>query len=832
MVLKPKHKFQKSIKWKIVIASIIACVALYLAWETAKIAFDEILDTVENVSEPTDRLRLVNNVSLKVVRLEQLQKSISLKSKGNYKQLQKESKELVAIIDSLQLKYQDDTIQLARIVSMKKLLKERDKLFNEYLADRRGFLNNKSLESQLKSINDLVEENARKTDSTILESEKRTLTTTIYELEEKREAEESKGFFNRIFGKKKETPKNPGYNIINEELNVKLDTIALNRQDSILRNVGASMRSIEEAQRQKSQTFLNTEAMFIYTNDLLFSRLLTTLRQVEIEAVKQIQAKNNQAKAVVNYGIKRITIIILVFFLVTLVLLYFILRDVSKGNKYRKQLETAKEEAEYHSMAKQRFLANMSHEIRTPLQSIIGFSELIKKEKEIQKKHIDAIYYSSEHLMHIVNEILDYNRIVSGKISITPTVFKMENLLQEVFTVLKYHAEKKGIKLYSDFDIEDVSYVKGDAFRLKQILYNLLGNGIKYTDKGHVALNVSCKKNKNDLHFMFIVEDTGIGMSYEETQHIFNVFERGDQVDQSGSDKEGAGLGLSITKLLVEQQGGRISVRSKLGEGSAFTVYLKYEVVDDAEADVVPEMLTIPIRSKGKVWLIDDDAFILDLCSTILNNHNIAHKCFSNPVDLLNEPWDNAVTVILTDIRMPNMNGVELCRRLREQISTDVKILALTAQVLPEEKEILLKSGFDGIIHKPFREEDLIKIFGVSHETFPVENVDFSAIEKMTLGDAEQFNKLIHTFLEDTLKDSNLLDIALKGKNSKELAMVSHRLAGRISQFGGKKLGEELRVAELELNGQSVMSPALLNKMKKLQQEIALFMQLVERKLD
>lgn len=827
MVKKPKYKFQKSIKWKIVIASVVACTALYLAWQTAKIAFYEILNTVENISEPTERLRLVNDLSLKVVRLEQLQKSVSLKNTSDYKQLQKESKELVSIIDSLQYKYRNDSLQLARIASMKQLLKERDKLFSNYLTDRRGFLDNKSIEKQLRSLNDLVEENARKTDSAILESEKRTLTTTIYELEEKRVAEESKGFLNRIFGRKKETPKNPAYNIVNEELNVKLDTVALNRQDSILRNLGESMRFIEETQRQKSKTFLNTEAMFIYANDLLFSRLLTTLRQVESEAVYQIQKRNEQAKSVVNSGIKHITIIILVFFLVTLIMLYLILRDLSKGNAYRKQLEQAKEEAEYHSMAKQRFLANMSHEIRTPLQTIIGFSELIKKEKDIKEKHIDAIYYSSEHLMHIVNEILDYNRIVSGKISISPIVFKLENVLQEILTVLKYHAEKKGIKLYADFDFEDVDYVRGDAFRLKQILYNILGNAIKYTEKGHVALNVSCKKNKSDLHFMFVVEDTGIGMSYEDTQHIFNEFER---VDKIAATKEGTGLGLSITKLLVEQQGGRISVRSKQDEGSTFTVYLKYEEVETLEAEKAIKNITPKIAVGGKVWLVDDDPFILDLCSTILANYKIAHVCFSNPKDLLNAQWDDAVKFVLTDIRMPEISGIELCQKLRTYVPSAVKIYALTAQVLPEEKALLLDSGFDGILHKPFKEEDLIELLGVQRTEGAQDFLDFSNIEKMTFGDKDQLDKLLQRFLEDTKKDQQLLQKAIEMRDEKEIALIAHRLAGRIAQFGGKELGESLRKIELEINGGKMINESFYNSLEILQDKISRMLIFIENK--
>ncbi|RRN77020.1 hybrid sensor histidine kinase/response regulator, partial [Pseudoxanthomonas sp. SGD-10] len=271
----PINKFTQSVKGKIIIAFVVASLSLFLAWETSKIAFDEILSTVESISAPTERLRLVNKLTLKLVQLEQLQRTQTLNQQVEKKQTEQELKDLSAIIDTLNTLYRGDTIQLQRLASLNVLLKERNRLFNNYLKERQGFLDSESIAKQIQSLNELVEENTRKTDSAIIESEKRTLTTTIYELEEKPEPEPVRGFFNKLFGKKKSEPSKSGMNIINEELNVTFDTVALARQDSILRDLGESMRSIEKTQKIKSERFLNRESLLIYTSDLLVNRMLS-----------------------------------------------------------------------------------------------------------------------------------------------------------------------------------------------------------------------------------------------------------------------------------------------------------------------------------------------------------------------------------------------------------------------------------------------------------------------------------------------------------------------------------------------------------------------------
>jgi signal transduction histidine kinase len=197
---------------------------------------------------------------------------------------------------------------------------------------------------------------------------------------------------------------------------------------------------------------------------------------------------------VVNDGITQITTIIIIFFLLTVILLYLILADITRSNRYRRALEQAKDEAEYHGKAKQRFLSNMSHEIRTPLQSILGYAELITQQEVPKKKDIDAIYQSSIHLLQIVNEVLDYNRIISGEFSFNNQVFNIRKALDEVVSVMRPLAEQKSLQLNADLDLANLEFVLGDAFRLKQILFNLLGNAIKFTLKGEIKLSASYKR--------------------------------------------------------------------------------------------------------------------------------------------------------------------------------------------------------------------------------------------------------------------------------------------------------------------------------------------------
>ncbi|MET1055327.1 MAG: ATP-binding protein [Pedobacter sp.] len=843
-----EKSFLGAAKGKIISGFILALFALFLAWGVSKIAFNEMLDTVDTISTPNAKLRLVNQVSRKVASLDQQQRTTALNSPGKYSGFLKDSRQLKLLLDSLGGMYNTDPVQLNRIKSIEKLLVARDKQFVNYLKVREGLVNNKSFTEEVQKLNELVNRPPQLQDSTIVTTEKKTSTVTILPVDES--AAKRRGFLSRIFSKKNDTPEqSKSYQVTNEE-KIKRDTIALSGETIIAKGLEKSLRTIASEQRIKSARFLDREAVLANANDALTRQMLDILRKVEAEVVSQIEQNGIQAKAVVNTGITRISWIMIGFFLLTIILLYLILTDITRSNLYRKELEAARDEAEYHGMAKQRFLSNMSHEIRTPLQSIIGYAEIIRNQKHPEHKDIEAIYHSSEHLLQIVNEILDYNRIISGKFTFQRKAFNIRELLDEVVSVMKPQAEQKNLIMRTSIELQGIEFVEGDAFRLKQILYNLLSNAVKFTQKGEVVLSVYYKRQLGNLHFTFMVKDTGIGFTEEESSRIFNEFEQIDSTDKEVINKAGAGLGLTIIKSLVENQDGRIYVKSKSGSGSAFTVYLTFKVADAVQVEKVLPVPAKKLNTNDKVWVVDDDQLILDLCEIIFSKKRIPHVCFSSPAEVLDAEWDPAVKYMLMDMRMPEISGTDLCRMMKERIPADVKIYAMTAQVLPEELEAVLEQGFDGLIMKPFRENDLLAVFSTEDlEEEPdqaeesntySENIedekddvalDTSVVEKMTFGDQELLLNILHRFKEDCENDIAELEQGIL-KNDLELSrLIVHRIAGRTAQMGSGKLAAEFRLMEIELAASDTITDPHREKLKSCISRLGLLMQLVDLKI-
>ncbi|MGV8877445.1 MAG: hybrid sensor histidine kinase/response regulator [Sphingobacteriaceae bacterium] len=807
-----KYRYYRSmfngVKGKVIIAFLLACIALSLAWTVSRVAFSKMLQTVEIIATPNDRLRLVNDLSRSMIQLDQMQrtKGIKFQDKSDHAFL-KESRKLRLGMDTLNSFYQNNPQVSKRIDSMKKLLKQRDKLFMNYLEVRKGLVSNKIFSDQIQELNGIISNSSRQTDSTLITTKKTVSTMTFYPLEpdSKTNKKSSKGFLNRIFGKQEQekiTATVPNQ-VINEELKIEVDTAALAKKDRVMRQVSKTMGEMAVKRRRQSIKFITQEAQLAEAGSISITQMLAILQQVEKEVVKQVEQNNNEAKMVIDNGIKRIGLIIIGFFLLIIILLFLILTDIAKSAKYRRELELAKEEAEYHGMAKQRFLANMSHEIRTPLQSIIGYAELVNQQPHAQKKELDAIYQSSTHLLQIVNEVLDYSRIISGKFTFEEKDFNIREILEEAILVMRPQAVKKSLELITTLTIEDCEWIKGDPFRLKQIIFNLLSNAVKFTDTGKVTLTASCKSNHGKNHFKFTVEDTGCGIPENTVHQIFEAFEHQNTAFENNHNN--TGLGLSIAKALIETQGGRIYVESKPGKGSCFTFYINYQSAEQQLPKTTNQINSaIKLPYVGKVWIVDDDRFILELCGTLLHKNGIKYRSFSSPEEVLNTPWDEAVNCILLDMRMPVMNGSELLSILRKKVPPIVKIYALTAQVLPDEREAFLLRGFDGLLMKPFRHSELLNLIYQSKPN-PVFNktkdiqLDLSAVEKMTFGDPLQLNKIVKRFIIDSTEDLQELQMAQNEINQERKLLLLHRIAGRTAQLGSKDLASKFRALEIAL---------------------------------
>lgn len=813
----PERQIQSTsnVRYKVIFVFLTSVVALVLAWVFSRVAVRDMMETVENITTPNTKLEMVSEISRDIMRLDQLQRAQAfLNTNSSYQSFSKESAAIVKSLDSLSQLYVNNSLQQSRIDSVKILLRQRDKLFNAYINVRKKVIDGREFSEELQSLSELLYNPTP--DSAILQIANRRKVTIgsdenaeLFTPETKTQTvnkEDDRGLLARLFGSRKRQeeqstpvalPQIQPRQKIEEEIIV--DTIRAFQHDSTLARIDSAVQLFQLQQQQKRESFINRETDLTIVSNTLIGNMLSILHAVENEAMQQIEADNQQAMAVVNESVWRITAIILTFFLITAIMVYLILADIRRNNAYRLALEAAKEEAEYHAAAKQRFLANMSHELRTPLQSIIGYSEQLKQQAPTDAPEVDAIYQSSEHLLQIVNEILDYSRITSGKITLNEKPFAVPGLVDNVVSVMKAQAQTKGLELELNTRILGSGYVMGDAFRIKQILFNLLSNAIKFTDKGKVTLQVSTVVYADKTELNMVVKDTGKGIPKEDLERIFDDFEQSENANSGVYF--GSGLGLSIVKTICESMGGHIRVNSKKGFGSVFRVNLPLKTI----AATVPETMRRPTHGdpkpfEGHVWVIDDDRLILGLCQSILNKYGVTYRCFTSPNEVLTAEWDPKVKIILMDIRMPEMDGTRLNQELRRKIGTGggVAIYACTAQVLPEEQEQILSQGFDGLLLKPFKEADLLRVLDITPIASTAVKPEMTKIQQLALGDEEQAQKITELYTRDTTKDIAALKKYYQLKDLNNIELLLHRIAGRTAQIGAEKLAFPLRKMEID----------------------------------
>ncbi|MFB9862439.1 hybrid sensor histidine kinase/response regulator [Rufibacter immobilis] len=808
-----------SIRGKIIAAVLLGALAVAMSWSITQKGFKDILQTVDQVSAPNEKLRTVNVLFQRLTQLDQLQRAHANRGSQQRHLFKKEIDSLQSTLDTLRHYSAGNAQQLQLLDSMETKLLKREKLFAEYLSLRGAMIHNEALSRRIASISRVLASSKPHVDSTVVTASKKITTTTILPSEESASAPAGKqkpSFFSRIFGGRKEENLPPALKQVEEELQVQIDTLSVARQDSALWKVEKMMRRVEQEHHQRSTQLLNREMKWITANSQLHNQLLLILRTFEEEELAAMHQNQQAAKGVVNGSIGRIDHIMVLFSLGTVLLVFLIFLDISRSNKYRKQLIAAKEEAEQLGQVKQRFLANMSHEIRTPLQTILGFSEQIRSQQRPSRKAIDAIYQSSEHLLHIVNEVLDYSRIVSGKFSFEQRPFAVKSLVTEVLEAMQLSADQKLLSLKLECALEGNPQYVGDPFRLRQMLYNLIGNAIKFTDAGGVTLRIFPEADAEAAGLVFEVSDTGVGIPAHKLETIFQSFEQADATVVR--TRGGTGLGLSIVKALAEGQGGTVTVQSTEGRGSVFRISLPYgQVMQEERLNLnLPLAQNTSGLKTGKVLVVDDDAFILQLCGSIFQKNGVDFTCTSEAALLLRQEWDEAVQLVLLDIRMPEINGLELCQALRKTGKRNLQIFALTAEALPEERQYILDHGFDGLLMKPFREVELMALVNgkISVPMPQPETValpgevafNLSPLRQMVGHDDEILKAVLQQFVSETEQDLDGLSASLTHHQAEEVRETLHKLAGRTAQLGAEELAANLRKMEIALRQQTPLA--------------------------
>jgi len=457
----------------------------------------------------------------------------------------------------------------------------------------------------------------------------------------------------------------------------------------------------------------SNEKAILLLNNKLINDIITVLKEFKQNDIEYVAKRRVSLGGELEGELKKLSGMEVIDAILLVCLVAIILYNLYKLYKNESQLIIMSGMASQDSHSKSRFLANMSHEIRTPLNSVVGFSEQLGKSNlnEEQREQVNAIRNSSEMLLELVNEILDFSKYDVGKINIEAEPFSPEMEIDEVFHSMNVLAENKGLRLEKKITIDKNIYLIGDRLRLKQVIMNLLTNAIKFTKKGKVMLRIQLVVDgKKQAVLKVQVEDTGIGMAKEDLDLIFLEFS---QIYSSATTQlQGTGLGLAICKKIVELQGGKINVSSVLGKGSVFSFEIPYLISEFAEEQVVVSASSAVEKLKGKrVLLVDDNKMNILLVQTILKRWNMEYDSAYDGKQALELYRKMDYDIVLTDIQMPIMGGVELTHEIRyngDFAKSGIPILGITAHVMQENREAYLKAGMNDLVLKPFLEQELM----------------------------------------------------------------------------------------------------------------------------
>ena len=497
------------------------------------------------------------------------------------------------------------------------------------------------------------------------------------------------------------------------------------------------------------------------------------------------------------------------------------IQDISEQKRVELELIKAKEQAEEAVVIKEQFLTNMSHEIRTPMNGIIGFAKILETTKlnDDQKQSVEAIKKAGQNLMVIINDILDFSKIEANKMTVEEVNFSLSKTVYSVIELLTQNAVEKKIKLLTDLDATIHDELIGDPTKLAQILFNLIGNALKFTEKGFVELVVTeIEGNESDCLLKFTVIDSGIGIQKDKIDSIFESFNQAS--NETTRKYGGTGLGLTITRRLVELQGGQITAESVVSKGSEFTFSLKYKKAKKQIQSYIPvknKNISPEFLKDVNILLVEDNELNQLLAVKVFEKWNKTIDIANNGAEAIEKISNNLYDIILMDIQMPEMDGIELTRHIRSSMGekSNIPIIALTAHATKGEERRCFENGVNDYLSKPYNFEVLLNKLYHNLKNNKVESlmfteaqqkeivseklIDFKYLKDFSEGDDTFIKNMISLFLNNTPEAMQIILESNKNDDIKILKNEIHKLKSSLSILGMIKASNCVDVIELEI---------------------------------
>lgn len=583
-----------------------------------------------------------------------------------------------------------------------------------------------------------------------------------------------------------------------------------NKIDKVVMETLSLLNKVNE-EAQQSKSLINEKMHKLWQNDVQVSKKLDDLlHNFEEEVLINSQKLSQERKTIFENSKNLLILSFLIALGIIAISSIIIINDFVTSQRYRRRLEAANRKSNNLLKNREQLISMVSHDLRTPLSSIVGYSELLGKLDitEKGKNYLSHIKFSSEYISKLVDELLDYTRIESGKVVIEKIPFNLPEVIDEVASNVKSAYKNKEVALSFAFsDIVNNLNFSTDAYRVKQILYNLISNAFKFTEQGTVHIEADARLYKDDIYEIGVaVTDTGIGIKEEQQEHIFNEFTQAN--DEISKFYGGFGLGLHISQKLARLLNGKIYLESEEGKGSTFTLRFLAE-------KVVERTRTTPIITSDKraedinIVVIDDDQSILSLITELLKQKKIGAITFTNGREALSALEKLQFDLVITDIQLPEMNGFHFVTLFNEKYAVaPLPVLAITGRRdVPE--SFYTKSGFSGILPKPFTPEkfyEKLKVFfpnlntEVEHKpimVMPYNNTNGytpEVLESFMGDDIEGIVGIYKHFLSETEENLQKLEASAKMQDYTTIKSIAHKMTSMFAQINAQRESEILIV--------------------------------------